>query len=126
MSDGFFAAKCLQSAAAKEGVFHWLMQRISALVLIPLPFWMIFFLRHLLHSSYERIAAWMVAPLNAVFLVFLMAAAAYHAFLGIQSVLDDYIHHEGIKSVLLWSAKLGFLFMLLVILAAVWLIGTRD
>lgn len=126
MSDSSYVEKCSHAVPAKGGLFHWLMQRVSAFALIPLPFWMVIFVKHLLHSSHERIAAWLAAPVNSVFLVFLTAAAIYHAVLGIQSILDDYVHHERYKSVLMRFVKVSFLLMLLAILAAVWLAGSMD
>jgi succinate dehydrogenase / fumarate reductase membrane anchor subunit len=126
MKSGFFAGKCPHAGAANSGVFHWLMQRVTAAALIPLPFWMVFFLKRLVHSSHEQITGWLSAPLNGVFLTFLALVAVYHAVLGMQSIFDDYVHSERYKTVMMWAVKLGLLLMLAAILAAVWRLGAME
>lgn len=127
MNDGFYIGKNIQARLiAKGGAFHWLMQRITAVLLIPLPFWTVFFIKYLSYSSYEELTAWLSTPLNSVFLVLTALVAGYHAVLGMQSIFDDYVHRESYKTAAMWAVKLVFLLTLLSVLAAVWLIGSME
>lgn len=126
MNGRSYANKDLRVLPEKGGVFHWLMQRVTAVALIPLPFWMVFFIKHLSYSSHQQIVAWLSTPLNGVFLVFTALAAGYHAVLGLQSVFDDYVQRERCKSAAMWTVKLVFLSLLVTIMAAVLLIGSME
>jgi succinate dehydrogenase / fumarate reductase membrane anchor subunit len=126
MNGSFFADKCTHADAANSGVFHWLMQRISAAALIPLPLWTVLFLKRLVNASHEQMTVWLSAPLNSVFLAFLALVAVYHAALGIQSIFDDYVHSERYKNVMMRAVKLGLLLMLAAILVAVLRLGAME
>lgn len=104
--------------SAKTGTTHWWMQRISAVVLIPLSFWLILFVSHLSGSSYQQTIEWVAEPLNSVFLIFWIIAVFYHAALGVQVVIEDYVHTEWLKITSVWVVKLAFLFLALVALLA--------
>lgn len=127
MNNGFYIAKSAQARlGAKDGVFHWLMQRVTALVLIPLPFWMVFCIKYLSYSSYEQAAAWLSTPLNSLFLLLTALAAGYHAVLGMQSVCDDYVHREGYKTAAMWAVKVVVFLSLIAVLAGVWLMDFME
>lgn len=83
--------------AAKEGVQHWWMQRLSALALVPLSLWFVWALIAHMGADHAAIVAWLRWPSNAVFLILLLAASFYHAQLGLQVVIEDYVHQEGLK-----------------------------
>ena len=95
--------------SAKEGVNHWWMQRLTAIALIPLTLWFVISIANLSGSSYSATIAWLSSPLVAIFMILLVAATLYHALLGVQVVIEDYIHNEGWKFFLLISLKLIFL-----------------
>lgn len=78
--------------SAKEGTAHWMAQRVTALALIPLTIWFAYSLLNLLHRDYAHAYVWVHAPLVAVLLVILIGAAFYHAYLGLQMVVEDYVH----------------------------------
>lgn len=120
MSIDFFTGKC---CCGHSGVFHWLMQRITAVALIPLPWWTAVYIKHLLHSPHEQFTAWLAAPWNVFFLAVFTLAAAYHAVLGIQVILDDYVHWQRGKEISMAIIKPAFLIMGVATLAAVWFIG---
>lgn len=83
--------------SAKKGTAHWVAQRISALALIPLALWFVYSMLVVLRGDYEQARAWVHAPLVAVLLVILIGTAFYHAYLGLQVVIEDYVHHSGSK-----------------------------
>lgn len=127
MNDGFYIGKSAQARlVARGGTFHWLMQRITAVVLIPLPFWTVFFVKYVSYSTYAQITAWLSTPLNSIFLALTALAVGYHAVLGMQSIFDDYVHRESYKTAAMWAVKLAFLLMLVTVLAAIWLMGSME
>jgi len=78
--------------SAKEGTTHWIGQRVSALALIPLTLWFAYSVLRVMHGGYIQARAWMHLPLVAVLLVILIGTTFYHAYLGLQMVIEDYVH----------------------------------
>ena len=94
---------------AKEGVHHWWMQRLTAIALIPLTLWFIISIATLNNASYTETVNWLSIPLVSIFMILLVSATLYHALLGVQVVVEDYIHQEGLKFILLIGLKFIFL-----------------
>ena len=105
--------------SAKTGTSHWWMQRITAVALIPLSFWLITFLNLSLHATWQDTVAWLSVPLNTVCIVAWIVAVFYHAALGLQVVIEDYVAAEGAKIFAVWSVNLVFIFLALAALIAV-------
>ena len=80
--------------SAKEGVEHWLAQRITAVALVPLALWFVISLIQLVGADFDTMQDWVGRPLPAILLVLLLIATFYHAALGLQVVIDDYVHGE--------------------------------
>ena len=91
--------------AAKEGVGHWWAQRLTALALVPLTLWFVGSLAVMTGAGYETVGAWISSPLVAGLLILLICATFYHGYLGLQVVIEDYVHHEGWKIALLLLVK---------------------
>src|SRR5687767_8909659 len=83
--------------SAKDGTHHWWMQRVTALALIPLAIWFVACVVALAGKDHMAFTAWVKNPLTATLLVLLIAATFHHAQLGVQVVIEDYVHHEGAK-----------------------------
>jgi len=83
--------------SAKEGVEHWWRQRITALALVPLTLWFVVALIGLVGADRAALVAWMHNPMPAVLMVLLIVASFYHLALGLQVVIEDYVHGEAIK-----------------------------
>jgi succinate dehydrogenase / fumarate reductase membrane anchor subunit len=83
--------------SAKEGVEHWWAQRVSAVALILLGLW--FAASLIAHAGADRaaVAAWLHRPLPAVLMILTLTAVFYHAALGLQIVIEDYVHSEWLK-----------------------------
>lgn len=87
--------------SAKEGVQHWWMQRMTALALIPLSLWFVAMV--VLMTDVDRATAvdWLSLPLTLGLMSVFLVALIYHAVLGLQVVIEDYIHSHAAKLVLL-------------------------
>jgi succinate dehydrogenase / fumarate reductase, membrane anchor subunit len=80
--------------SAKEGVEHWLAQRIAAVALVPLVLWFVIAVIQLVGADLDTVQDWVGRPLPAILLVLLLIATFYHAALGLQVVIEDYVHFE--------------------------------
>jgi succinate dehydrogenase / fumarate reductase, membrane anchor subunit len=93
--------KVLGRGSAGEGVGHWWMQRVTALALVPLTLWFAWSLLGLPLQSYDEVRGWLGQPWVAVFTVLLVITLAWHSKLGVQVVIEDYVHGKGAKTALL-------------------------
>jgi succinate dehydrogenase / fumarate reductase membrane anchor subunit len=91
--------------SAKEGVNHWWAQRLTALALIPLSIWFVISLLGVTGADYAAVKTWVGSPVVAGLLILLIVATFYHAYLGLQVVIEDYVHSEGWKLFSLLSVK---------------------
>ena len=89
-----------------HGVGHWKLQRISAVAMIPLVIWFTTSLMLTLMDGYEQSIEWLQSPFNATGLILLFGTLYFHAASGLQVVIEDYVHHEGLKIVSLILIKL--------------------
>ena len=89
-----------------DGVGHWKLQRISAIAMIPLVIWFTTSLMLTLMDGYEQSIEWLQSPFNATGLILLFGTLYFHAASGLQVVIEDYVHHEGLKIVSLILIKL--------------------
>lgn len=105
--------------SAKSGTSHWWMQRVTAVALIPLSYWLITFLNLSLNAPYQHTVEWLAIPLNTLCIVAWVLAVFYHAALGLQVVIEDYIAAEGVKIAAVWMVNLSFLLLALAALIAV-------
>lgn len=82
---------------AKSGTGHWWQQRVTAISNLVLMTWFIVSLLRLPDLEYQTVIAWLQQPIAAIPLLLLIASVFYHFRLGVQVMLEDYIHHEGNK-----------------------------
>ncbi|HVB84955.1 MAG TPA: succinate dehydrogenase, hydrophobic membrane anchor protein [Rhodanobacteraceae bacterium] len=78
--------------SAQAGVGHWWQQRLTALVLLILGLWFVALTLDLLHAGYVSAHAMLAQPLNALLLIAFTAVMFWHAQLGLQVVIEDYVH----------------------------------
>ena len=83
--------------SAKEGVGHWWMQRVSSLFLIPLIIWGAFTMATLGNYDHYHFTSWLAEPLNAMLMITLLVVVCYHAALGLQVIIEDYVHLTALK-----------------------------
>ena len=105
--------------SAKEGTHHFIVQRISAVALVFLVPWLVWLLITLIPADYFTVRATLAQPVNAVLLLSLLLMMFWHARLGLQVVIEDYVHKaipNIIAQLLVWFAcMLGALISLVAI-----------
>ncbi|MGN6224679.1 succinate dehydrogenase, hydrophobic membrane anchor protein [Pseudoxanthomonas beigongshangi] len=80
--------------SAKTGTAHFVNQRLTATALVLLGIWFLVFVVSLLGADYVTATEAVSRPWNAVLLVGFLIAMFWHAQLGLQVVLEDYVHHS--------------------------------
>ena len=105
--------RVLGLGSAKEGVEHWWRQRTTALLLVPLVVWFVVSVIGLVGADRAALVAWMRNPMAAVAMILLIAATFYHAALGLQVVIEDYVHGEAAKLATLLVMRLLCLLLVL-------------
>jgi len=98
--------------SAHHGVSHWWLQRVTAVALVPTSLWFFYsLLTMMLSPDVTRVAAWLAMPLNAFVTIVLLVAGFFHAKLGTQVVIEDYVHTPFAKySLLLLNTFVCFVF----------------
>ena len=99
-------ARAMGLGSAKEGVEHWWMERVSAVALVPLTLWFVASIIAHTGSDYATFIAWLRTPLANILMILLVIALFYHTALGLQVVIEDYVH-SGTKFVALVAVRLG-------------------
>jgi len=101
--------KVLGLGAAKEGAGHWWAQRVSAVALVLLTPWFLLALMAIGDLSYANVVAWIAAPMNTVLLSLLVLTVTYHAQLGLQVVVEDYVAGKGTRMVTMLVINFGLI-----------------
>ncbi len=91
--------------SAKSGVHHFWMQRLTAVALIPLVIWFAVSLVMLSGADYGMARSWLSSPFVMVLLILTVCVGLYHGQLGMQVVIEDYMHNEGVKLALIVAIK---------------------
>ena len=84
--------RVLGLGSARKGSGHWWAQRMTAVGLVPLSLWFVIALLGMNSMSYAAVTGWIASPVNASLLVLLVSVLMYHSKLGVQVVIEDYIH----------------------------------
>jgi succinate dehydrogenase / fumarate reductase membrane anchor subunit len=92
--------------AAHDGTHHFIWQRITALALIPLLLWLVASLACKTGADYYEFTAWAANPPVALALILTLTAMFWHASLGLQVVIEDYVHCAWVKYTSLILMKL--------------------
>ncbi len=91
--------------SAKEGVQHWWLQRVTAIVLVPLTIWFLVGLVAHVGEGHRAVVRWLDDPVPFACFLLLLGAGFWHLALGLQVVIEDYVHREGLKITLILLAK---------------------
>ena len=91
--------------SAKSGVHHWWGERVTAIALVPLTLWFILSIYRLAGLDQPALAHWAASPVHTVLLICLVLATFHHMQLGLQVVIEDYVHTEATRFTLLLLVK---------------------
>jgi succinate dehydrogenase / fumarate reductase membrane anchor subunit len=83
--------------SAKHGLQHWWAQRVGAVALVPLTLWFVYSVVHLTGADQARVHEWLAKPASAILMSLFIIAMFHHLALGLQTVIEDYVHREGVK-----------------------------
>jgi succinate dehydrogenase / fumarate reductase membrane anchor subunit len=116
----------LGRGAAKDGVGHWWAQRLTAVALVPLTAWLLLSLVRLPLTDYAAVAAWMAGGWNPVLLSLTVLVMAWHSRLGVQVVIEDYVHSQSMKTAILLASSCGHVLLAAAGLYAVLRVAFRS
>ncbi len=85
-------ARVIGLGSARDGVGPWWAARVSAIALVPLTLWFAAGIIAHAGSDYATFIAWLRSPLAATMMILLLIALFYHVALGLQVVIEDYVH----------------------------------
>lgn len=97
--------------SAKDGTHHWIVQRVTSVALIPLCLYFLWQLPQLVSADHAAVLLWIQQPVTAIALLLFIVTAFYHAALGLQVVIEDYVHTPFFKFGALLLNQLSFFFL---------------
>jgi succinate dehydrogenase / fumarate reductase, membrane anchor subunit len=109
--------------AAKSGLHHWWAQRLTAVALVPLSLWFVWSVLSLAGAPHAAVIDWMASPLRMAFLLALIAATFHHMQLGLQTVIEDYVHGEACRLASLLAMKAASVLLALAAVVSVLRLG---
>ncbi|WP_417458817.1 succinate dehydrogenase, hydrophobic membrane anchor protein [Kordiimonas sp.] len=90
-------AKVRGLGSAKDGTHHWWLQRVTAIANIPLVIFMVISFVGNVGKSHAEWVAWLKQPFASVLVILFVANFVYHMRLGLQVIVEDYVHDKGTK-----------------------------
>ena len=91
--------------SAKSGTKLWWAQRVTAIALIPLTIWFVVAMISATGNDYNNAQQFIGNPINAILFILLIVATFHHAQLGLQVVIEDYVHNKAMEIGLLIITK---------------------
>ena len=101
MGNGTSIGRVRGLGSAQEGAHHWLVQRFTAIGNFVLMLWLITSFALLPNFDYATISGWLSQPIPAAMMVLLIVSVLWHARLGLQVLIEDYVHEAGSKFALI-------------------------
>jgi succinate dehydrogenase / fumarate reductase, membrane anchor subunit len=97
MREGSAIGRVRGLGSAKSGAHHWWLERLTSISTLLLTIWLLVALLRLPNLDYETIIGWLQSPLAAVPMLLFVVSTFWHSKLGLQVVIEDYVHEEGWK-----------------------------
>ena len=98
----------------KNYASKWIMQRLTAVILIPLTFWFVYQCVLLSNYEYDQIKSFFFSKINASLFFILIIAMLYHAKLGNETIVEDYVTSYNLKKITKFTiSTLTYLTMIL-------------
>jgi succinate dehydrogenase / fumarate reductase membrane anchor subunit len=118
--------RVLGLGSAGEGTGHFIAQRVSAIGLVLLGTWFLYCVFTLDSLAFLDVVRFVGEPLNGVLLTLLTLTVAYHSWLGIQVVIEDYVHAPLLKVVSLIFVWFAHVFLAVASVYAILIVGLRS
>lgn len=115
----------VRAGRAAKGVHHWWVQRVTSIALIPLSIWFAVSMFALPAHDYYTVVAWLAQKWTAILMALFIAISAWHSQLGVQIVLEDYVHGAS-RAFWITVFRLAHSFIAFVAIFAVLRIGFRS
>ena len=115
-----FLKKFYSFGLNKNGLSHWIWQRISAFLMIFLFFWIIFSFQELSINFITDFNTWIKIPINLILFIILIILVMHHSLLGILNIFEDYIHSTKIKKISSIFVKFLSLVLISISVFSVW------
>jgi len=100
-------ARARGHGSARDGVHHWFAQRASAVLLVFLAAWLLYAVVVLAGADFATARAFLAQPFNAALMILLLVSLFYHAMLGLQIVIEDYVHQAAMAMALQFLTRAG-------------------
>ena len=116
-------SRVLGLGSARDGTRHFLAQRVSAIALALLGAWFAISLLRLDSMTYLDVTRFIARPMNSVLMMLLCLTVALHSQLGVQVVIEDYVHTDGRKLAYLLLSRFAHVLAAVAAIYAVLRIG---
>lgn len=107
MGTGTSIGKVRGLGSAHEGAHHWLVQRFTAIGNVVLTIWLVASIMLLPDLNYITVSGWLAQPIPATAMILLVICTFWHARLGLQVLIEDYVHEAGTKFGLIAALNLA-------------------
>jgi succinate dehydrogenase / fumarate reductase membrane anchor subunit len=85
--------------------------RLSSVAMVPLMLWLMFSMAALAGADHATVTAWLAFPLNTALMILAVATLFFHANMGLQVIIEDYVHHAGLKFATLIAVKFALILL---------------
>ena len=109
----------------KDGLSHWIWQRITAISMIFLFSWIIFSFQKISINPFENFNNWIKSPINLVLFILLFFFVVHNSTLGMLNIFEDYIQSKKRRKFLSFSLKTISFFVLVISILSVWHIYSK-
>ena len=107
MGNGTSLGKVRGLGSAHEGAHHWLLQRFTAIGNLVLSVWLVGSIIWLPDLDHGTVSKWLAQPVSATAMILLVISTFWHARLGLQVLIEDYVHNSGTKFATLAALNLA-------------------
>jgi succinate dehydrogenase membrane anchor subunit len=97
--------RVLGLGSARGGSAHWYSQRVTGVALVLLGAWFVLSLACLGGATYGNVTQWLGTPAGSTLMVLLVVVVAWHAALGLQVIVEDYVSSGGLRAAVLVAIK---------------------
>jgi len=97
MGNGTSIGRVRGLGSARSGTHHFLLQRISAVSNLTLVLWLLFSFLQMPALDHATVTGWLARPVVAVPMMLMLVSIFWHLRIGLQILIEDYVHDEGLK-----------------------------